>query len=222
VGLQPAILSFALALPLTIINCAGTAIAGQPGGKQPLVVATPIASGVCGVCADGTCPTSSDRFRLFDPGQGVLIRNLACDRGGHFRINLQPGRYVLDRSGVGDQLKEVRGGQPIDVKKDQWIRLDGLSDADCPNSGIYGLDNAPCWGTPPDGVYKCVEVLNEKTGAIVATGECDLSFPVFSIVLPPGRYRVKSAYWLQRTVEIVPGRWTRLGVTEAAPCLPLP
>ncbi len=130
--------------------------------------------------------------------------------------------YVLDRSGVGDRTEEVRGGQPIDVKKDQWIRLDGVSDADCPNSGIYGLDNAPCWGSPPDGVYKCVEVLNEKTGAIVATGECDLSFPVFSIVLPPGRYRVKSAYWLQRTVEIVPGRWTRLGVTEAAPCLPLP
>src|SRR4029077_12220796 len=133
-------------------------------------------------------------------------RNLTCDQTGHFRTDLPPGRYVLDRSALDYPLKNVKGGQPVAVKQDEWTRLDGLSEADCPSSGIYGVDNVPCWGNPPayGNAYECVKILDVKTRATIATGKCDMASPTFNVPLPPGRYVVKSDHWPEQTIDIEP------------------
>jgi hypothetical protein len=226
VNFSPPVRALALTLPLTIIICCGVGIAGASPQKRPLALATPSSSGLCGLCADAICSGPQGRFRcvrLFDPQQGTVIRSLTCDPAGHFRADLPPGHYVLNRSGLGYPLKNVKDGHAVEVKKDEWTRLDGLSETDCPNSGIYGLDNAPCWGNPPTaGAYECVKVLDARTRKTVATGQCDMASPVFNVPLAPGRYVVKSASWPEQTVDIEPGRWIRLGVTEAPPCPPVP
>jgi hypothetical protein len=152
----------------------------------------------------------------------VFIKEIVCDREGHFRAELSPGRYVLDRTDSDHQLKSGKGSETIEVRPGRWTRLDGLTDTQCPDSGIYGWDYRPCSGAKLSGSYTCVSARDPEMGQTVATASCEKEFPTFSMPLAPGRYRVQLTHWPEQTVDIGPGRWVRLGVTEAAPCPPVP
>jgi hypothetical protein len=189
--------------------------------KHPVPLTAPLNSGVCGRCGNGRCPSPLGEFRcvqLFDLRDRETVRSTGCDLAGRFRATLTRGQYVLDRDISGSRDK-VRHPVVVDVRKDAWTRLDAVSETQCPDSGIYGLDYVPCRGAPPGlGTYQCVTVLDRKTGAAVASGQCYLGDPIFNVPLPPGRYTVESQHGGRQTVEVTAGQWLRLGVTEAYPC----
>jgi hypothetical protein len=212
----------AFALSLAFIY--STRVEAGPASRF-VALTPPVNSGVCGVCAEGNCPGTQQPFRcvhVFDPQNGALVRNVACDEQGDYRIELKPGRYVIDRHGSGNSLSDMKRGKAVEIIRDRWLRLDRIPASACPDSGIYGLISRPCWGSEPAGSYKCITVRDEKSGVSVATGQCDLAFPVFTVPLPPGHYLIEAEHLPRETVDVHPGRWMRLGVTKAPPCGPIP
>lgn len=198
-------------------------VAGEPM-KEPVALESPLNSGICGVCTTGQCFSPQGAFRcvrLFDPRRGGIIKNVGCDGKGRFRAELVPGEYVLDRTGLGYPLKNVKNPVAVAVRKKHWIRLDGLTEDDCPDSGIYGWYATPCWGNPPGGSFECLEVFDETAPRLITAGTCERAEPIFHVPLPPGRYMVKARNWPDQIVEIKPHQWLRLGVMEAVPCPPM-
>ncbi len=202
------------------------AAATTPSAMRPVALDAPLNSGICGLCENARCAAPQRSFRcvrLSNAGSGEISRYVECDERGRFRAPLPPGQYFLDRADSGSAVPPARNGPKLEVRANEWTRLDGQSEADCPNSGIYGWDYVPCWGTePPRESYQCVTVLDRSTGAVKAAGNCSVGYPVFNVPLPPGSYVVKSPHWPPQTVNIEPHQWIRLGVKEAPPCLPSP
>jgi len=133
---------------------------------------------------------------------------------------LRPGKYILDRDGSGLR-QDVKQPVPFEVQDSAWTRMDGVSESDCPASGIYGLDRVVCRGAPPGlGAYECVKILAPDTGAVIARGQCAMASAEFTVALPPGRYIVELSGGRRQDVELIAGHWSRVGIMEAPPCSP--
>jgi hypothetical protein len=224
---EPGLVRRRLMLPIQAALLAMIALATpaltQSRGLEPLPLSAPLKSGVCGLCGAGRCSASSYRcVRIFDPARGGLLQNLACNEAGEFRAQLPAGRYALDRTGVGFPLSNVRDAEEIEIRSGQWTRLDGVSPARCPDSGVYGWDYRPCTGVKLSGSYTCAWAMDPRTGRMVASAQCEKGYPTFVMPLPPGRYTVKSSHSSERTIEVRAGQWQRVGAFEAPPCLPIP
>lgn len=214
-----------LALAVVMKIMAGT-LGSAECSEYPAPIDAPLNSGVCGRCGPG--------FRIgISPGRGtpthisgnpVHISNqegtvveVPCE-SGKFRAPLRAGKYFLERGAPAAQPRALVAGRPFEVRNQVWTRLDSLSEAECPDSGIYGLDHAVCRGAPDSvGTYPCIKILTPEGGSVIARGKCSRRSAEFAVPLSPGKYVVEFANQRQK-VQVMPGRWTRAGVMKVPPC----